>query len=140
MAQQRIEIVQEFPYPVSQLFAYLSVHENLEKIFAPAKIHCIKPGDTERNGVGSVRELRILMAPPFEEMVTAFKENELIEYRITRGSPLKNHHGVMRFYPFGAGSRLHYTIVFEGKLPLVAQLIRAALEKAIRHGLQGLRL
>lgn len=140
MAQQRIEIVQEFPYPVSQLFAYLSVHENLEEIFAPAKIRSIKAGTEHPNGVGSVRELRILLAPPFEETVTAFKENELIEYRITRGSPLKNHHGVMRFYPFGAGSRLHYTIEFEGKLPLVAQLIRLALEKSIRRGLKGLRL
>lgn len=140
MSQQRIEIVQEFPYPVSQLFAFLSVHENLEKIFAPAKIRTIQSGSEHPNGVGSARELRILLAPPFVETVTAFKENELIEYRITRGSPLKNHHGVMRFYPLGDGSRLHYTIVFEGKLPLVANLIRPALEKSIRRGLKAIRL
>lgn len=140
MSQQRIEIVQEFPFPVSTLFAFLSVHENLEKIFAPAKIRTVRNGSETPNGVGSVRELRILVAPPFEETVTAYKENELIEYRITRGSPLKNHHGVMRFYPLGDGCRLHYTIVFEGKVPLLASVIRPALEHSIRKGLRGLRL
>lgn len=138
MSQQRIEIVQEFSQPVEQLFAFLSEHENLAAIFAPARITRVRNGDTSRNGVGSVRQLRILVAPPFEETVTAFKENELIEYRITKGSPLKNHHGVMRFFPQNGGSRLHYTIVFEGKLPLVASLIRPNLERAIKKGLRSL--
>ena len=139
MSQQRIEIVQEFSQPVEQLFAYLSEHENLATLFAPAKVTRVRNGDTSRNGIGSVRSLRILLAPPFEETVTAFKENELIEYRITKGSPLKNHHGVMKFYPFNGGSRLHYTIVFEGQLPLVARLIKPALDRAIRKGLKVLR-
>jgi len=139
MAQQRIEIVQEFALPVAELFAYLSEHENLASIFAPAKITRVRNGDTSRNGIGSVRSLRILLAPPFEETVTAFKENELVEYRITKGSPLKNHHGVMKFYEFGSGSRLHYTIVFEGKLPLIANVIKPGLEQAIRKGLKGIR-
>lgn len=139
MSQQRIEIVQEFSQPVEKLFGYLSEHENLATLFAPARVTRVRNGDTSRNGIGSVRSLRILVAPPFEETVTAFKENELIEYRITKGSPLKNHHGVMKFYPFNGGSRLHYTIVFEGRLPVIASLIRPALERAIRQGLKSLR-
>ncbi|MDP2226374.1 MAG: SRPBCC family protein [Moraxellaceae bacterium] len=140
MAQQRIEIVQEFPFPVSRLFAHLAEHENLEVLFAPTKIKRISDGHDARNGVGSAREMGIGPGPKFVETVTAYKENELIEYRITRGSPLKNHHGVMRFYALGEGSRLHYTIVFEGKLPLVGTLIRLALDSGIRRGLKGLRL
>lgn len=141
MGQQRIEVVKEFSAPVERLFAYLGEHENLEAIFAPTKIKRISDGQGARNGVGSAREMRILVAPSFVETVTAYKENELIEYRITRGSPLKNHHGVMRFYSTAdGGSRLHYTIVFEGKLPLVGALIKAGLESGIRRGLNGLRL
>lgn len=138
MGQQRIEIVQEFALPVEKLFSYLSEHENLAAIFAPAKVTRVRNGDSSRNGVGSVRSLRILVGPPFEETVTAFKENELIEYRITKGGPLKNHHGVMKFYPFNGGSRLHYTIVFEGKLPVIASLIKPPLESSIRKGLKGI--
>jgi uncharacterized protein YndB with AHSA1/START domain len=141
VAQQRIEIVKEFSAPVDRLFAYLGEHENLGAIFAPAKIKRISDGKGARNGVGSAREMKVLVGPSFVETVTAYKENELIEYRITRGSPLKNHHGVMRFYPTATGgSRLHYTIVFEGKFPLVAQLIKPGLEMGIRRGLKGLRL
>lgn len=141
MGQQRIEIVQEFPVPVNRLFAHLGEHENLEALFAPARIKRISDGEGARNGVGSAREMRILAGPAFVETVTAYKENELIEYRITRGSPLKNHHGVMRFYPtVDGGSRLHYTIVFEGKLPLIGTLIKPVLEMGIRRGLKGLRI
>jgi hypothetical protein len=139
MGQQRIEIVQEFPVPVGRLFAYLGEHENLAAIFKPARIKRIRDGEGARNGVGSARELRILLAPPFIETVTAYKENELIEYRITSGSPLKNHLGTMRFASTPNGTRLNYTIVFEGKLPLVAEVIKPGLESAIRRGLKNLR-
>ena len=141
MSQQRIEIVKEFPYPVEKLFAFLGEHENLGVIIAPAKIKRISDGQGARNGVGSAREMKILVGPSFVETVTAYKENELIEYRITRGSPLKNHHGVMRFYPTtNGGSRLHYTIVFEGKVPLLGPVVKAGLDMGIRRGLKGLRL
>ncbi len=140
-AMQRIDIQKSFPFPVSDLFAFFADHENLEKVFVPAKIRRIKDGEGDINGLGSVRRLRILMAPPFEETVTVFVPNERIEYRITRGSPLRNHHGVMRFSDDGqGGSHLHYTIEFEGKLPLVAAIVRAALDRGIRKALDGLRL
>lgn len=141
MAQQRIEIVKEFAAPVERLFAHLGEHENLEAVFGLPKIKRISDGKGARNGVGSAREMRILAGPAFVETVTAYKENELIEYRITRGSPLKNHHGVMRFYPTASGgSRLHYTIVFEGKFPLVGEIVRVGLDQGIRRGLDKLKL
>lgn len=139
MGQQHIEIDMDFDIPVGRLFAYLSEHENLASIFKPAKIKRLSDGQDARNGVGSSRQLRILMASPFTETVTAYRENELIEYRITRGSPLKNHQGAMRFRPTTNGSHLRYSIVFEGKYPLVAALIRPGLELAIRRGLKALR-
>lgn len=133
--KQEIKIVHEFSFSVQKLFAYLEEHENLKTLFKPARIVRLRNGDTSRNGVGSVRSLRILLAPPFEETVTAYKENELIEYRITKGSPLRNHKGVMRFSSFPGGSRLNYTIEFEGKLPLIAFFVKIGLERSIRKGL-----
>lgn len=139
MGQQRIEVEQDFVFPVERVFAYLGEHENLASLFS-AKIKRLNDGETSRNGVGSARELSIPIGAPFVETVTAYRENELIEYRITRGSPLKNHLGTMRFSstPSG-GSHLHYTIVFEGKLPLVARLIKPGLEASVRRGLKNLR-
>ncbi|EKF73177.1 hypothetical protein A11A3_14932 [Alcanivorax hongdengensis A-11-3] len=138
---QRIDITKTFPFSVNKLFDFLSDHHNLETVFAPAKIKRVKDGTDSVNGVGSTRRMRILIAPPFEETVTKVVPNELIEYKITKGSPLKNHKGVMRFSATDdGGSQLHYTIEFEGKLPLIAPVVKAALDRAIRGGLSKLQL
>lgn len=135
---QKIEITQDFPMPVDQLFAHLGEHENLSAIFAPTKVTRVCDGDTSRNGVGSVRKLQILIAPPFYETVTKCEPDSLVEYKITKGSPLKNHRGVMRFTPTDSGSRLEWTITFEGKLPLVASVVGPGLGMTIRKGLKQL--
>jgi uncharacterized protein YndB with AHSA1/START domain len=137
---RHIEIIKDFNAPVERVFAYLGEHENLGIIFAPASIRRISDGQGARNGVGSAREMKILVGPSFVETVTAYKENELIEYRITRGSPLKNHRGVMRFSAIPGGTRLHYTIEFAGKFPLVAEIVKPVLEQGIRKGLNKIRL
>lgn len=138
MAPHRIEIHQDYDVPVERVFAHLAEHENLASVFWPARIRRLSNGQGARNGVGSSRELRILVAPAFVETVTAYRESELIEYRITRGSPLKNHCGVMRFTRTPRGTHLHYTVEFEGRLPWVAALIRPGLAFAMTRGLRHL--
>ncbi|MEQ3680822.1 SRPBCC family protein [Alcanivorax sp.] len=138
---QRIEISKTFPFSVDKLFNFLSVHENLELIFAPAKIKRIKDGQDSPNGVGSTRKMQILIAPPFEETVTKVVPNECIEYSITKGSPLKHHRGVMRFSETAnGGSQLDYTIEFESKVPLLGPIIKVGLAQAIGRGLNKLKL
>lgn len=138
---QRIEIIKTFPFSVDKLFDFLSDHHNLELIFAPAKIKRIKDGKDSVNGVGSTRWMKLPGAPAFHETVTEVEQNKLIRYAISQGSPLKNHQGVMHFSETGSGgSMLHYTIEFEGKLPLVGPLVRFILDKAIRSGLNKLKL
>jgi len=140
MAIQRIDIDHRFPYPVEDVFAFMSVHENLERVFFPAKIRRIKEGTDGPNGTGSVRLMRLPLAPSFEETVTQMVPNEKIEYCISRGSPLKNHRGTMTFSSVPGGSRLHYTMEFEGKLPLIGPVVRTALDQGIRLGLKRLKL
>jgi uncharacterized protein YndB with AHSA1/START domain len=139
--QQCIEVVREFPVPVERLFDYLAEHENLAELFAPAKATRLRDGKTERNGVGSARRLRVWPASPFVETVTAYRENELIEYRITEGSPLRNHIGIMHFTSLGlTRSRLDFVIRFEGKIPLVGPIVRIILKHGIENGLAKLVL
>ncbi len=140
MAEARVEILREFPVPVERLFATLAEHENLARIFAPATVERLRDGAETRNGVGSARRLRIRPAGPFVETVTAYRENELIEYRITEGSPLRNHVGIMQFSPLGPDrSRLHYVIEFDGRFPFVARIVAAALDRGINRGLTRMR-
>ena len=131
---QTVHVVQDFALPVERVYAYLSEHENLGPLFG-ARITRLRDGDTSRNGVGSCRQLRIGPGPAFEETVTEAVENERIAYRITKGSPLKDHLGVMLFSPHGSGSRLDYTITFDAP-PVLAQVVKAGLTFQVGRGLK----
>ncbi len=134
---QRVETVQDFSAPVDRVYAHLAEHENLGPVFG-ARITRVRDGDTSRNGVGSVRELKVGPLPPFQETVTAAVPDELIEYRITRGSPLRGHVGRMRFSPHGSGTRLDYVIEFGAVLPGLDRVIALGLGRTVRRGLADL--
>ncbi len=132
---QRLIFDHDYAIPPERVFAYLSEHENLDDIFG-ARITRLRDGtDGHRNGVGSVRELKVGPTPPFEETVTEFVPNELIAYEITKGSPLKNHRGEMRFTTEGEGTHLHYEISFGSKLPGVDLIVAQGLKRNVAKGL-----
>jgi uncharacterized protein YndB with AHSA1/START domain len=132
----RVVIDQDFSKPLDRVFAYLAEHENLEALFG-AKIKRVRDGtDGQRNGVGSVRQLKVGPMPPFEETVTEVIPDELIRYRITKGSPLRDHEGVMRFSSNGSGAHLHYEISFRTTVPGLDKLVAAGLKRNISAGLK----
>lgn len=132
---QRIEITQTFTLPVERVYAFLSEHENLGPLFG-AHITRVRDGASSRNGVGSVRSLKLGPLPAFEETVTQAVPNELIEYRITKGSPLRNHRGEMRFASAGTGSTVTYVIEFGAVVPGLDVIVKAGLERNVRKGLK----
>lgn len=133
---QKIVIDKRFNQPVEALFAFLSDHNRLGSIFAPAKVQRIKDGIDSVNGTGSVRRLSIPGTPAFEETVTECVPNQRIVYRISRGSPMRNHQGVMTFAKDGEqASRLHYTIQFDSAIPGLALLVKVLLARSINKGL-----
>jgi uncharacterized protein YndB with AHSA1/START domain len=136
---QTVTIDREFTTPPDRVFAYLAEHENLEPLFG-AKIKRLSDGeDGTRNGPGSSREMRVGPLPPFVETTTEVVPDELIRYRITKGSPLRDHEGVMRFSPNGnGGTRLHYEISFGGVLPGVDRVVAAMLRRTVPRGLSKL--
>src|SRR4051812_40027215 len=133
---QRVHVTQDFPQPVEELFGYLSEQENLEPLFG-AKIKRLSDGsDGTRNGTGASRELKVGPLPGFVETNTEVIPNELIRYRITKGGVLKDHEGVMRFSANGTGSKLDYTIEFDGKLPGIGPIVQRGLTRTINAGLK----
>lgn len=134
-AVHRVHVIQDFPQPVEEVYAYLSEQENLEPLFR-AKIRRLSDGsDGTRNGAGASRELRLGPLPGFVETNIEVVPNELIRYRITKGGLLNNHEGVMRFSRHGEGSRLDYTIDFDAKIPGTGGLIKGPLTRSISKGL-----
>jgi uncharacterized protein YndB with AHSA1/START domain len=132
---QTVHIERDFSIPVEKLYDYLSEHENLGAIFG-MRVEHIQDGAETRSGAGSVRRLSLAGVAPFEETVTLAEPNERIEYRITKGSPLRDHEGRMVFSSTPAGgSHLDYTIEFGAAIPGVDALVAAVLRRRIPAGL-----
>ena len=131
---QRVETTYDFASPVDRVYAYLVQHENLAALFG-AKVLEVRPGESDRNGTGSVRRMQVGRLPAFEETVVRAVPNELIHYRITKGGILREHAGNLSFQPRGAGSRLHYAITFRGVVPGIDRLVKRSLEQSLRTNL-----
>jgi hypothetical protein len=134
---QRLVFDRDYAGPPKRIFDQLAEHENLAPVLR-AKIVRINDGtDGHRNGVGSARRLKLGPLPSFVETVTEFVPEELIRYRITEGSPLRDHEGVMRFTATPAGTHLHYEVTFDAA-PVLDVVIAALLRRNISAGLRDL--
>jgi Polyketide cyclase / dehydrase and lipid transport len=138
MAYKTISIVQDFPQPLSVVFAHLSHHDNLGRVFGMPVVRIAAARDSgEPDGVGSVR--RLSLGPiRIEETVTGFEKDRLIEYRVTKGGFMKHHLGTMRFSEHAGGTRLDYTIEVESLIPGFTGPLVKGLDSGIRRGLAGL--
>lgn len=122
---QEIRIQESLTASPEQVFDYLADHEKFVALFG-GQGRRVVDGEKTPNGLGSVR--RIGPGPiAFEETITAFEPPRRIEYRITRGSPLRDHRGEIRLSPEGTGTRLDYLIQFRGRFPLIGRIVAAAL-------------
>jgi hypothetical protein len=79
--------------------------------------------------------LKIGPLAPFEETVTEFVPAERIVYRITKGSPLRGHVGIMTFAPLAGGTRFVYDIRLASPIPCVARIVQASLTRSIERAL-----
>lgn len=135
---QRVHVTHTFRSDPATVFAKLAEHENLGPVFG-AKITRVRDGDTSRNGVGSTRRLKIGPLPAFEETTTTAEPDTLIEYRISKGGPLRGHWGVQRLTPTAdGGTSLDYTIGFDAPVPGMAAVVGKVLTQAITKGLPKL--
>ena len=138
MKIHEINVRQEFDAPVEHVWEAFNDHVNFGKIMGQKVVRIIDSTDPGNvNGVGSVRALRIPTGP-FEETVVKSAKPKLIEYKITKGTPLHHHYGIMRFSTLPEGrSAIDYSISLGSKIPFIGGIIRGALEKGIASGLRN---
>jgi hypothetical protein len=140
MSKQLIRITQLFNSPVDTIFSLLTGHESFGQVINTKIKRVVDSHDENKNGLGSVRRINSFPVPAFEETVITFEPNQLMEYVISKGSPIKNHKGRMEFSDEQGKTRLNYTIVFEPKLPFLffGSFLKKVIEKPIRDGLKRL--
>ena len=135
MSQKIIKIHESFNAPIAEVFSVLSDHKKFGKICG-ISMERTKDGDDGLNGLGSIRAVKIGPLPAFDETITGFKSNELIEYKITRGSPIKNHVGTLKFSEKNNQTTLDYTIKLESKIPFTSGIIKTVLQNGLSKGLK----
>jgi len=137
-APQRVHVTHTYRSDPATVFEALSEHENLSRVMG-AKVTRVRDGDTSRNGPGSTRRLKIGPLPAFEETVTTAEPNSLIEYRISKGTPMKGHWGVQRLTPTAdGGTELDYRIGFDAPGPGTAAVVGKVITMQLSRGLSKL--
>ncbi len=137
MKIHEIKIYQEFDTPVEHAWEAFNDHANFGRING---LEVVRIGDSAEhnniNGVGSVRLIKIPLFA-FEETIQKSEKPRLIEYKISRGTPLNHHYGKMQFESLpGNRSALHYTITVGSKIPLVGWIVKRGLQKGLQDGLK----
>jgi len=140
MGKQQIIITQLFNAPVETIFNLLTDHAEFGRIINANIKRVVDSQDENKNGLGSVRRIYALPGVTFEESVVRFEPNQLMEYTVSKGSPIKNHRGRMEFEEDQGKTRLIYSIDFEPKLPffLLGFIIKKIIEKPMVEGLANL--
>ncbi len=138
MSQQSVRFSEHFNASPAQVFPYFAEHETFGAMAGGpvmAKLRFIRRihdgvDPRQPDGQGSVR--RIGYGPiAFEETVRTSTPGKLIEYAISKGSPLKNHLGRIEFHADAKGTRVDYLITFDPKLPGTAGLLKGVLKGMI---------
>lgn len=136
MPKHHVHVQDTVTAPPARVFALFSDHEQVGKLLGtPMKRIKDSPESDDPNGVGSVRRVGPAIGG-FEETVLVSDAPKRIEYTVTKGSPIKNHLGVITFEPVGEHTRVTYTIDFDCKIPLAGGPIAFALKNAIKKAMQ----
>ncbi|HOU47290.1 MAG TPA: SRPBCC family protein [Chitinophagales bacterium] len=138
---QKLHFLQDFDAPIKNVFSFFSDHNRLGEIY-PAFIKRITnaPNPANCNDVGSTRVI-IRIPLVMQETITQYIENKYLEYKITFGSPLKNHIGKMQFTALSpTKTRLEYIIEFEPWIPYTGFLLHQINSKIVHDALGTLAL
>ena len=138
MSMQEIKVEQSISLDCEQAFGMLADHARLGRLF-PGHFRLLTPGEdpAEPNGVGAVRRIR--QGPVvFEETVTVYEPAYLLGYRVSKGSPIKAHQGLISLVPMARGCRVDYRINFRPKLPGTGWILKNLIERDVRAALNTL--
>jgi uncharacterized protein YndB with AHSA1/START domain len=116
-----------FPAPRAQVFAYFADPKKLGRLWSSRFKRLTAGTDPQHpDGIGAVREVNA-GAFRWEETITAFRPDELIEYSITKGANVKAHRARIRFSDDPRGTRVVYEVRFESKVPATGAMFAATM-------------
>ncbi len=141
MQKTRVQITEQIHAPIEIVFDRLADHSRMSE-WLDADIKRTRDSTVTAegvNGTGSVRTLRMLGIMEFDETVVRSDRPHKIEYEITRGSPLRGHHGTITLARDGNSTAIEWNIEFNMAIPFTGPVTGFLLKTAIGRGLAALR-
>ena len=112
--------------PIDEVFEAYTDHEALSQVPGVRTCRLTRPGNTEKNGLGAVRELDC--GPIWlREEITGFDRPHRMEYRIRKARPPADHeHGQVDFVETPQGTKITWTTVFGIRPPSLGKVLNPA--------------
>ncbi|MEU1550121.1 MULTISPECIES: SRPBCC family protein [Nocardia] len=104
--------------------------------YIPVQVKLIKPGLTEREGVGAQHLIGLGPVGVTEE-ITNLVPGERMEYKIVKGAPVKRHVGIVTFADADNGTLVSYTMESDPSLPVPAKVLEFGLKNLIGTFIKG---
>ncbi|WP_280259389.1 SRPBCC family protein [Nocardia abscessus] len=104
--------------------------------YVPVQIKLVKPGLTEREGVGAQHLIGLGPVGVTEE-ITKLVPGERMEYKIVKGAPVKRHVGIVTFTDADNGTLVSYTMESDPSLPVPAKVLEFGLKNLIGQFIKG---
>ena len=124
--------------PRDRVWEVLVDHENMPSWFPAREVVRRCPGEPHPNGVGARRVVRI-SGLAIEEIVTAFKPPEHLEYSVTEGAPFLDHTADVILMRDGEGTRVRWSVRLRPLVPGTGWLVKENQARTLKRGLAGLK-
>ena len=124
--------------PRERVWQILADHEGMPRWFPAREVIRRRPGVEHPNGVGARRVVRIA-GLALEEVITAFKPAEHLEYSVVEGAPFGDHTADVILINEAGGTRVRWSARFRPLLPGTGWLVKSNIQKTLERALAGLK-
>ena len=120
---QTIDVNTHIHAPIERVWDLFSDYEGYTILKGVSMSRLLEEGSEERNGVGAVREVRVLGVTFVEDIVT-FDTPHRLEYRVKKSTiPIKHEIGTMDFTTCGTATDVHWVSHFDIPIPLIGGIL-----------------
>lgn len=136
-----------FEAPRSTVYELFADREGYNE-FLPFTVTLVRPGTTERQGVGAVHRIGVGPVGVKEEIIDLV-DGERIRYRVVGGLPVRSHIGTITLTDHPKGTAVHYSMESTPLIPVpdavtvwvlrqsMSSLVVGARREAARRGAAG---
>lgn len=110
--------------PIDQVWLHYTNHRGWEQLMGAGQVILDPEGQSEPNGVGCVRHVRVAGLEMVAEEITRFDAPSRMEYRIVKGGgPIRSHAGEVLLREQSGGTLVTWRCRFESSVPGMGPLI-----------------